>query len=424
MPEDITSLKRKYESIYVPAEVDLVIEKAIRRSKQAKQASYFYKPLVAVASVLVLLMLTVNISPAISGYLGKLPGLSALIPIITFNPGNNGGHVAGGKSVTDNGVTLTVLGASYNGKTMSLNYELDYTGYRGHVKVMELTLRQQDGTMLSFSGSSGMVGNRGWTEMEFNSTYIPEDMVLQISRLVQVDGIHESIIHGDWSIPLTLNMQSAPRHVAIQKDVEVAGFSFSLDYLDIVADYLSQNPYMIEFSFTLDEDNSLDFSRFLNPRLVDQEDNKYPVKDWVGSLNDNQYRLLFQGEHMPNIEKLSFTADGICSPLPENYFLVFDVNSRQVIDSYGFEVAYLRTQEQIYDKIFWFEVNSLTNDLVPIGFLELGYDLTGNVFEVRTGIRDGELGLILDKFNLPEVLKVSFEGYLKKINEPIKVHLS
>lgn len=425
MHKDLSSLKREYDSIYVPPEVDLVIEKAIQRSRQSKQIGYFLKPLVALASVLVLLILFVNISPVFSHYLSGFPGMESILPLVTLNSRNSSGNgQVHGLSVTDQGITLTVLGASYDGKSLSLNYELKSNGYSGQLKVMELMLRDSEGSTISFDSSSGILGNRGWTEIELKSTFIPEKMVLEISRLFHVDGMHEYPIQGDWVIPLDLDTKRAPRHFVINKNAEVDGFRFSLDYLDIVSDSLDNLPYTAEFTLTIAGDNAMELSHFSNPRLEDDKGNVYPAGTCTGYFTEEEYRLLFGSDHLPNVNKLFLTADGIYSKLTD-YFLIFDVDNRQVLDSHGVQVEYLRAHEQTADMLYWFKINSADSDAVPIGFMAEARDLSGEEYEVRTivGEDHGEFGLLLDKANLPDVLKLGIDGY-KAINKPFKIQLS
>jgi len=73
MREQIDILREDFDSVPIPLELDMVIEKYFRKARKVKRRGRIIKPLVAAAVVIIAFVMTVNLSPAFASYLANLP---------------------------------------------------------------------------------------------------------------------------------------------------------------------------------------------------------------------------------------------------------------------------------------------------------------------------------------------------------------
>jgi len=86
MPKnDVSALKKEFENIHVPQELDLIIEQAIRRGRKVKTTGRIFKPLATVASLILVFALSVNATSLFVTMTG-LPGCVREQPV-TPDPG-------------------------------------------------------------------------------------------------------------------------------------------------------------------------------------------------------------------------------------------------------------------------------------------------------------------------------------------------
>lgn len=81
MSEKLEQLKRKYENIPIPDELDFVVKKAL---KQKKKRYVKTKSLVGVGAAAVVLIAGINTSPTFAKALSEVPLVDSLVKVVTF----------------------------------------------------------------------------------------------------------------------------------------------------------------------------------------------------------------------------------------------------------------------------------------------------------------------------------------------------
>ena len=82
---DVSALKKEFENIQVPQELDLIIEQAIGKGKRVKKTFHIFRPLATVASLILIFVLSVNATFLFASKTG-LPGCVREQPV-TPDPG-------------------------------------------------------------------------------------------------------------------------------------------------------------------------------------------------------------------------------------------------------------------------------------------------------------------------------------------------
>lgn len=83
MDKRLKQLKRDYQSIPIPAELDNVVNQALKI--QSKKKKIYRWPAVLTAAAILLLTISVNISPALAHSLSEIPVIGKVIDIVTFS---------------------------------------------------------------------------------------------------------------------------------------------------------------------------------------------------------------------------------------------------------------------------------------------------------------------------------------------------
>lgn len=117
----LDELKKEFDEIEVPPELDLTIENAIKRGKKHKANLKLAIPLSAAASIAAAFIIAVNVSGAFYKTVKRVPALSKISSAIMFNKNND-------KNVVDQGIVaytdkkLPVVGSLENLKKL-INYK-------------------------------------------------------------------------------------------------------------------------------------------------------------------------------------------------------------------------------------------------------------------------------------------------------------
>ncbi|MBP2241098.1 hypothetical protein J2Z40_001660 [Cytobacillus eiseniae] len=81
MDKKLEELKTEYKNIQIPDELDLVVERALLKSKKKKNG---YKWLAGAAAAAVLFIGGLNISPAMASSLAEMPVVGSIVKVLTF----------------------------------------------------------------------------------------------------------------------------------------------------------------------------------------------------------------------------------------------------------------------------------------------------------------------------------------------------
>lgn len=100
MDNRLLDLKKEYDDIKIPAELNSAVKKGIERGKKHmsrnRTTNKFVKTLAGIAAAFLVLMTAVNVSPVLAGAMEEIPILGSLVKVLQFDNGE-----AGGGKITD-----------------------------------------------------------------------------------------------------------------------------------------------------------------------------------------------------------------------------------------------------------------------------------------------------------------------------------
>lgn len=448
MPKSIEGLREAYDNVPIPEELDMVIEKNIRKARQAKRRGLFLKPLAAAAAVILVFVITVNLSPAFARYVSQVPGMESLINLISFDGGlvdvvNHGYGQEINKSATDQGITLTVENVIYDGRILLIAYEIQADSNLGNPYMAEVKLTDSKGYALPISctiAAAACVDTAVYKSLlgyEGCGGYIiPEDVILECTSMGYYEtkeGPRQDIISGNWSIPLHLDAELAgfePERIYINKAVSVGSVNFSVDEMIIY-------PTSIELSMTMDSNNPVRITGFINPRMIDEDGKFYALNSGAREINKAVYS--FESNYFTRSEELTFIADGVYTmPLGETYFTI-DIDNECVLDDGGLGIKYVgkgnayNTWEDREELNVRFKVTDREYQAADKKYLVIDqrvHDMLGNYYDVEfyqsptgpSGDIEYSLGFDITP-GIPPAVKVHVLYISKGIMEPVQVKL-
>lgn len=122
MDEKLKRLKKQYENIPIPDELDDVVEKALRQNK--KKSTLPKWMLGSVAAAAILLTASINTSPTFAKNLAQIPLLSSFVEVLTFTKieEKNGTHETSIEipKITGDSEEIAALNAKYEEEGLAL----------------------------------------------------------------------------------------------------------------------------------------------------------------------------------------------------------------------------------------------------------------------------------------------------------------
>jgi len=445
MRKDLDNIKKQYDSIQIPPELDLVIEQAVKRGQRVKRSNLFIRPLAAAAALLLFFVLSVNLSPAFARVVGTIPGMESIIDLISFDRGlvevvDHGYGQVINKSVTDNGMTLTLESAIYDGKQLILalrmvaDRELDQAGF------WELFLTDASGNKIPAAYGHGSNEDentntfRTLVQFHYIEGSFPESLILECNSIEHIYEAenhtqHREIIAGNWSIPFTLDTELAhfePIITELDKVVTVGNVKFTIESMSVY-------PTVAELKVTMDPENPVRITSFKNLRVMDEEGNKYSFRSSTGQGNEYVYR--FESNYFLSPKQLTLELDGVYTLPWEDTYFILDIENEKVLDDGGLGIEFVRKSvylDSIYERnemTVWFEVNDPEFVQADDRFIwvDTVQDLSGNPYHLihhawSSGQDQFGLGFNADE-EIPNTVKVRVNGISKGIMESVEVPL-
>lgn len=441
MPKDVSALKKEFENIPVPPELDLKIEQAIRRGRRGKTTGRIFKPLAAVVSLILVFAFSVNLSPAFASYVSNM-GMESLVDLFSFDTGlanvvEKGFGDVNDASVTDQGITLTVESAIYDGRKLFLAVKVESDRELEYVWL-------DDGHVHGFSGEitwGGPTVEANDVCYQFWEYDIEDSQQLQGALLFECTnirincrnpvGANSEIVRGDWSIPVSVDTDLAkfePKQVAVNKLVSIGEVQFTIEYIEI-------HPTVIDMKISMDRNNPVRFTSFKNPRLIDADGNEYTLKS--SSKKGFDLSLSLESAYFTGTTDLTFAFDGVYTlPLEETYFII-DIDNECVMDDGGFGIEYVGKRVVNYPEegpylnvLFKLTDNEEEGEDQFLWMNLTVHDLSGNPYDISLGhsqppgqSKQYSLGFDVSQ-GIPSAVKVEVTGVSKGIMKPVRIKLN
>lgn len=435
------ALRKELENIPVPHELDMKIEQAIRRGKRAMTTGRILKPLAAVILLIFVFALSVNLSPAFAGYVSDR-GMEALVNLFSFNKGianvvERGFGDVHGASVTDQGITLTVEKAFYDGRKLFLAVKIESDRELKDAWLDDGEVHGLPGRTTSVTWRGPDADNEFWQFWEYDFLEAPElqgELLFQCTK-IRIHygtslGPQSGILCGNWFIPIDVDtdlVHFEPKRMAVNELIALGDVQFTIDYVEI-------HPTVIDIEISWAQDNPVRITGFKNPRLIDAEGNEYVVKS--SSISDTEVRLSLESTYFTDAADLTLAFDGVYTlPWGETVFIA-DIGNECVLEDGGFGIQFAGKEVINYpgkgrQLNVYFELAE-TAEVGDEQFLWMEHtvhDLSGNPYKVTTGHIDQEgrskrysIGFDAGQ-DVPSVVKVSVMGISRGIMKPVQVQL-
>ena len=439
MPKDVSALKKEFENIQVPQELDLYIEQAIRKGRRGKTTGRIFKPLVAVISLVLVFALSVNLSPAFASYVSNM-GMESLVNIFSFDQGlanvvEKGFGDVNDASVTDQGITLTVESAIYDGRRLVIAVKTESDRELNYVWLEDVHISGFFGTSWA-NHNFRNVKNVFYQFLECNiddAQQLQGMLVIECTKIdiaYPTDDDHlpeiSETLRGNWTIPINVDTALAkyePKHLAVNKVVSIDEMQFTVKCIEIY-------PTVIDMKISLGQNNPARFTSFKNPRLIDTDGNEYRYK--FSSKRGTDLNLSFESTYFTGTTDLTFAFDGVYTlPLEETYFII-DIENECVLDDGGLGIEYVKHYEDERYLDVLFKLTDREYEEADEQFLWIDYtvyDLLGNPYDVilRQWHPLGQsiqysLGFDVDQ-GIPSAVKVEVTGISKGIMKLVRVKL-
>jgi hypothetical protein len=461
MRKDPESLNLEFEKVQIPRELDLVIEKAIRRGRRSKLIGNCLKPLAAALAVMLVFVFGVNASPGFARYARSVPGLEGLVDWVSFDKGlvdvvDMGFGQVINKSATDNGVTMTVKNAIYDGRKLILLMGVESEISLGRIRWI-------DNEVLGFYNDfEGYIRNRYpettghsfdyLVEVELKGGQSRKDVLFKCYEIqyhnYDTQGVAGEMetIKGNWTILFQLEPELAsckPIHVSIDKEVRLGDTKFRVKSMEIY-------PTVIDVKIVRDDTTPAWITHFSNPRLVDENGIEYKCKaseqgDWESVRRGPEVTLSFESNYFINSRKLTLLMDGAYTIPKGGYSVVMDVANETVLDDGGLGVKFLRVEhdipmnefptneEVLYNHVIFTITDAKYKQAVP-KFLSVDkvHDLFGKEYPLIYSHSSSAMPGAQDEFSLwfkaeeelPKAIRFKIIAISREKTEPIRVKLN
>lgn len=441
---DLERLRNEFYNIPVPPQLDQAVVKGVRRGKRSR----IHKSLAAVAAAILVFVLSVNVSPALSSLIGSIPGLDSLVNLVSFDKNlvsivNQGFGQVINKSDTDQGITVTVENAIYDGRKLILAVTIETEEPRGEMRWCNFDLLGGGYIITNFDPGYEEDGRifKGILECQMKTDYVPEDFILKCSKLNffsdSPNDFHSEEIAGDWSIPFGLDTKLAqckPVQIDINQGVSLGNVRFTVEYMKIY-------PTVIDVKIRGDKNAPLQITGYRNPRIVDENGDVYKFTD-SRRIHEDEYltTLSFESNYFIGEKTLTLMMDGVYTMPRKDSYLVIDLKNEMVLDDSGLGIEVLRQGtgynawgQERYE--VYFTVNDpefIESEPRFISVNNNAEDMSGLVYQVSIshvvygGEREYEEWALVffDNEELPDVVKVQISRISKGIQEPVRVKLN
>lgn len=299
-----------------------VVRRVQREKRRKEQVMVTSSVLVA---VLFLFVFSVRLSPTFAGYVAKIPGFSPIVEMIEYDKGiedivKNDYFEELGIIVTENQLTVTLVGVTADYSGMVLSYEVD-----APFDISQLDTRKveilQGGKPLQAAHTYSWYNEDPTQHIEqvINVT-ASEPLqydVRDFELVFYFDDEQQTIVH----VPFTLkNPIKEPKVIDLNKEVVVEGQRLVLEKVSI-------SPLRTVLDIVVDEENTMQILSLDELRLVDERG-----EDWMaiqngftgmGHIRDGRYALHLQSNYFREPETLTFIIGQVAAlPKGQDYIEV------------------------------------------------------------------------------------------------------
>lgn len=439
MLKEIKILKNEFDSIPVPPELDLSIEKGLHRGRRKRLVKLVARPLEVGMTVFLVFILSLNLSPALASYLNGL----GMEPLVQFFTGDKGvsrvlelgyGQIIG-NSATDKGITLTVETAVYDGQQLTLIVRVDCPDGRGACPE-ESKLRGYAGPIAFWLCPALAEDDDSITrycfQYNFDGDELREKQVFFCDGIRCFGGYQAGLVRGCWSVPFILDTDLAelgPREIFLDEEVAIGDFEFTVCSLKIY-------PLVVEVELSLAPDNPVNFYSFKNPRLIDANGVEYyakPMQEFPA--DDLRVTLFFESPLFAKATGSSYILafDGVYTMSKEEVFFILDYENEKITDESGLGIEFCGKNFDEFDGgeflCVWFKPTAKEYRENGEQFLSLKpvvYDLEGNGYSAMGPLqrdfpgRGREYGVAFKvSEGVPCPVKVIVSGVSTGVIEPV-----
>ncbi|WP_409276098.1 DUF4179 domain-containing protein [Neobacillus sp. SCS-31] len=306
-----------------------------RFKKQKTQRKRLFQSTVAFAILMILLIGSIRVSPALAHAVAQIPGLKPIVEMIALDKGmedivNNEYFERMNESQTIDGKTLTITSVVADESGMIISYKLNsdedlalFTGVMPEIK-------QKDKLVNAAIGSNWTAQSTGTYEVEdtINVTtashrmdYSSRDFVLTLSLRDRPETVFE--------IPFTLKKEVKPsKRYAVNKQVVVDGQRFTVHELII-------SPIRSELKMSIDPSNSKKILSFEDIRIYDENHEEWgKIRHGVvgfGDYKDEQFSIMLESNYFRIPKAITIEMREIEAIDKADEFIVVDFEKKKVI---------------------------------------------------------------------------------------------
>lgn len=333
------------------------------------------------------------------------------------------------KSAIDKGISFKVEGAVLDNKRLTLSYSLN-SEENLPLSLGEFNVVDEHSNCINaykvYSSSNDFESNKNTglitLILDDNLNTFPQNITISCSSLESEPCTMEGrTVYGNWNVSFGLNTlpyNVMPKQINLNKSIKVNDMDFTIDYIKMY-------PTVVDIKLTFNENNLNKFIKFKNLYLRDEKGNMYSWYGLSSVISENELELHFESSYFANSKELYLSFDGIYCIPKEDRYLIYDLDSKALIDRGGYDIEITEDNFNVehknkkYDLKLGFKVkdkNILGDDE---SFLELssealnesGEELSITTRQVYIPVKRKLTGdIFIENLRNSHVLKIKIEG--------------
>ncbi|MBU8881245.1 DUF4179 domain-containing protein [Bacillus sp. FJAT-29790] len=305
-----------------------------RLKKQRTRHKRLLQATIAAAIIMIALIGSIRVSPALAHAVAQIPGLKPLVEMISLDKGIediliNEYYEQINASQTIYGKTLTITGVIADESGMIISYKLnsdeDLTIFKG----VKAEVKQNDELVNSTVGSSWTALPEGTYEVENTidvvasqgMDYSSQDFALILSLRDRPETV--------FKIPFMLkNEIKASKRFPINKRLIIDGQRFTIHELII-------SPIRSELKMSIDPSNSKKILSFEDIRIYDEQNEEWgKIRNGfvgLGNYEDEQFSIMLESNYFRIPESITIELREIEAIDKADEFIVIDFENKKII---------------------------------------------------------------------------------------------
>ncbi|GLC90046.1 DUF4179 domain-containing protein [Lysinibacillus piscis] len=305
-----------------------------RLKKQKLRQKRFIQLTLAAAFLLLVMIGSIRLSPAIAQAVAQIPGLKPLVELIAYDKGMkdivyNEYFEPMNESQTRNGKTLTITGVVADESGMMISYKLHSNEDLANFKSILPEVKHNGKLIQAAVTSNWPAYDEGTYEVENKidvvaiqgMDYSSKDFELQLTLHEEPETL--------FAIPFTLqkDIQSS-KHYPINKQLIVDGQRFTVHELII-------SPLRSELKMSIDSSNSKKILNFGDIRIYDEQQEEWgKIRNGIvgfGQYEDTQFSIMLESNYFRTPKNMTIEFHNIEAINKEDAFVMIDFDKKQVI---------------------------------------------------------------------------------------------